>query len=137
VCGRIPQQNDNDFEQPNQFWNKVLDDGGRERLVLNMALHIAGALDKTQQGMVDLCSKVDPTFGKMLAKQLKEIKTKLGGKSQESNSAYDTESPGLVGKEVEAVLKGTSLESVASDVAAAGASDGMGVLAVKKERAND
>lgn len=61
---------EDNFGQPADFWNKVLDDGSRKRLVSNIAGHLVNASVFIQERTVKNFAKVSPDFGAQLAGKL-------------------------------------------------------------------
>lgn len=61
---------EDNFGQPADFWNKVLDDGARKRLVANIAGHVVNASGFIQERVVKNFSKVNADFGAQLAAKL-------------------------------------------------------------------
>lgn len=57
---------DDNYSQPRVFWNKVLDEGGKNRLVNNLASTIKLANEKIRNRAVDMFSKVDEDMGDRL-----------------------------------------------------------------------
>ena len=58
------------YGQPKMLWGKVLDAGGRERLVTNIVNSMAGSPEHIQKAMLSHWYKVHPDFGRMVAKGL-------------------------------------------------------------------
>jgi len=73
---RYNSHDDDNFTQPGTFWRKVLDEGGRKRLVENIAGHLVNAKQFIQDRAVKNFSQVDPEFGRRLETALKGIKEK-------------------------------------------------------------
>ncbi|CAG9823809.1 unnamed protein product [Phaedon cochleariae] len=61
---------DDNYTQPRVFWNRVLDDGGRERLVDNLASKICLANDNIKKRAVEVFSQVDQSLGSRLQEKL-------------------------------------------------------------------
>lgn len=64
-----------DFAQPAVFWNKVLDEGARGRLVENLAYVLATTTDEIIQRFVNMYSKVSSDFGMRLSAAIIRIRT--------------------------------------------------------------
>jgi catalase len=62
---------EDNFSQPGDFWNNVLDDAARKRLVDNIAGHLRNASQFLQERQVKNFSQVSAEFGKMLTEALK------------------------------------------------------------------
>ncbi|RWS26780.1 catalase-like protein, partial [Leptotrombidium deliense] len=60
---RYESGNEDNFSQVRIFWEKVLDDDQRERLVQNLAESMKNAYVFLQKRMVNLLSKVHPDYG--------------------------------------------------------------------------
>nr|CAA74394.1 catalase 2 [Caenorhabditis elegans] len=67
---RYETGDDHNYEQPRQFWEKVLKEEERDRLVGNLASDLGGCLEEIQNGMVKEFTKVHPDFGNALRHQL-------------------------------------------------------------------
>lgn len=68
-----------DFEQPRNFWTKVLSPDERKTLVSNMVETLALTRQDIQDRLVMICTRVHEDFGSMLKKQLVEKKDKVQG----------------------------------------------------------
>ncbi|KAM7354883.1 catalase isoform 1-T2 [Cochliomyia hominivorax] len=66
---------EDNFGQVTDFWLRVLDDGGRKRLVSNIAGHLSAASPFIQERAVKNFTMVHPDFGRMLTEQLNLAKT--------------------------------------------------------------
>uniref|UniRef100_A0AC34QD93 Catalase n=1 Tax=Panagrolaimus sp. JU765 TaxID=591449 RepID=A0AC34QD93_9BILA len=67
---------DDNYSQPAIFWTKVLDQGGKKRLVENMCDHLKDCYPEIQERVVEVFGKVHPEFKSMLQSQLSSSKTK-------------------------------------------------------------
>lgn len=67
---RFDSGNEDNFTQARIFWNFVLDEGARRRLVSNIAGQLSKALDFIQDRAVENFSQVDSDFGQQLRKAL-------------------------------------------------------------------
>lgn len=72
---RYDSGDEDNFSQPAVFWKKVLDDGGRKRLVENISAHLITAEDFIQERAIKNFSEVSPDFGQKLRDALKLKKT--------------------------------------------------------------
>lgn len=68
---------EDNFSQAADFWNKVLSEGARSRLVHNIATHLANAEPFIQERTVKMFSEVNRDFGKQLEAELMKIRCKL------------------------------------------------------------
>jgi len=78
VSGDVARWNSADednFTQVGLFWNKVLTDKERDRLVDNIASHLCGAQEFLQERAIANFSQADPEYGRRI-KEL--IKSKYG-----------------------------------------------------------
>jgi len=73
---RYNSHDDDNFTQPGTFWRKVLDDGGRQRLVENIGGHLKNAKAFIQERAVKVFTQVDPEFGKRVQQLLDEFEKK-------------------------------------------------------------
>lgn len=64
---RYESADDDNFTQCTTFWNKVLDDAARKRLVTQMAAHLATAKVFIQERAIANFYKVSPDLGKALS----------------------------------------------------------------------
>lgn len=64
------QNSDIDFEQPREFWVRVLSEQSKAHLVDNMVKSMRKCRDDIKDRMVRLCSRVHPDFGMRIAKEL-------------------------------------------------------------------
>jgi catalase len=72
-AARFNSHDDEDnFTQPNVFWNKVLDEGGRQRLVDNISGHLKDAAAFIRERAVKVFTQVDPDFGRRVQAGLDE-----------------------------------------------------------------
>ncbi|CAD6192417.1 unnamed protein product [Caenorhabditis auriculariae] len=79
--GRYDDSDDHNFEQPRDFWTKVLDENARRRLCENMVEILKKCYPRIQDGMVDVCTKVHTDFGTCVrqlldTEKMKEMKSK-------------------------------------------------------------
>lgn len=72
---RYDTGDEDNFSQATTFWNNVLDDAARKRLVSNIAGHLINAQTFIQERTVGNFSKVSADFGKALSDELKSKKT--------------------------------------------------------------
>jgi len=75
VSGDVARYNDADddnYSQPRTFWQKVLDEGHRRRLVNNIVDSLKLAKPFIQDRVIQEFGKVDETFGRMLRERLTE-----------------------------------------------------------------
>ncbi len=73
VVGRFPHDHPNsDWAQPGDFFRRVLDAPARERLVQNIVGSLSGARKETQARMIDVFTRVDKEYGRMVAEGLKK-----------------------------------------------------------------
>lgn len=68
---RIETGDEDNFTQPRIFWNSVLNEAERQRLVSNIATDLVTALDFIQDRAVANFTKVSTDFGESLIKALK------------------------------------------------------------------
>lgn len=69
---RYDSGDEDNFTQPRVFWNSVLDEAARKRLVMNIADHLGNAAEFIQQRAVANFTKVSDDFGRQLTKALME-----------------------------------------------------------------
>jgi catalase len=77
VVGDVNRRDNGDednFTQPRIFWESVLDETARERLVDNIANHLVNAADFIQDRTAGNFAKVNSDFGKQLTEALKTKK---------------------------------------------------------------
>ncbi|CAG0883435.1 unnamed protein product [Cyprideis torosa] len=76
---RFDTANDDNFSQVTVFWENVLDEAARQRLVNNIAGHLVNAEVFIQERAVGNFAQVHPDFGQMLTEALGQLrKTKRG-----------------------------------------------------------
>lgn len=63
---RFDSGDEDNFSQPAIFWNHVLDEDARIRLVQNIADHLSNAFDFIQKRTVANFTKVNSDFGRLL-----------------------------------------------------------------------
>ena len=63
---RFDSGDEDNFSQPSIFWNKVLDDAARKRLVSNIAGHVINAKEFIQERAIKNFSEVSADFGQQL-----------------------------------------------------------------------
>jgi len=71
---RHDDSNDANYDQPTLFWEKVLDEGHRKRLVNNIVGSLKQATPQIQQRAVEQFSRVSREMGEMLQQGLDEAK---------------------------------------------------------------
>lgn len=74
VSGDVKRSDDGDednFTQARIFWESVLDEAARKRLVDNIATHLVNAADFIQERAVANFAQVSRDFGKQLTQALK------------------------------------------------------------------
>lgn len=69
---RFDSGDEDNFSQPKIFWERVLDEAARKRLVSNIAGHLGMAADFIQDRAVKNFTQVSDEFGRMLTKALME-----------------------------------------------------------------
>lgn len=67
---RFDSGDEDNYSQPAIFWNEVLDEDARERLVTNIADHLSNAMDFIQEQVIVNFTKVDKEFGRKLTHAL-------------------------------------------------------------------
>lgn len=67
---RIDSGHEDNFTQAKLFWNSVLDDAARQRLVSNIADSLSNALDFIQERAVSNFAEVNNDFAQQLKKAL-------------------------------------------------------------------
>jgi len=73
LVGRYPFDHPNsDYEQPAMFWNNVLKEDEKQRLVSNIAGHLCHARREVQERMVGVFTKVDKEYGRRVADELRK-----------------------------------------------------------------
>lgn len=72
---RYDSGDEDNFSQASVFWNTILDDGARKRLVENMGGHLADAQPFIQERAIANFSKVSIELGKALTETIKLKKT--------------------------------------------------------------
>lgn len=81
---------EDNYTQCSNLYNKVFDEGARDRLTTNIAGHLGNAAPFIQERMVNVFSKVDPSYGKAVAAKLadnKAAKEKLMAAASAKNVA--------------------------------------------------
>uniref|UniRef100_A0A7E4UVV2 Catalase n=1 Tax=Panagrellus redivivus TaxID=6233 RepID=A0A7E4UVV2_PANRE len=71
---RHDAKDDDNYSQPRMFWEKVLDEGGRQRLVDNIVGIVRNTYPNIQERVVEVYGRVHPDFKKALAAGLKKAK---------------------------------------------------------------
>ena len=74
---RYDSGNEDNFSQATEFWDEVLDEGARKRLVQNIANHLMDADEFIQKRAVANFTKVKREFGQMLMIALKSERTHM------------------------------------------------------------
>lgn len=67
---RYDSGDEDNFTQPRIFWNSVLDEAARKRLVANIADSLSNALEFIQKRAVSNFAQVSEDFGQQLKKAL-------------------------------------------------------------------
>lgn len=67
---RYDSGDEDNFTQPRIFWNSILDEAARKRLVSNIANHLGDALEFIQERAVHNFAQVSQDFGQKLEKAL-------------------------------------------------------------------
>lgn len=67
---RFDSGDEDNFSQPTIFWNNVLDEAARKRLVSNIAGHLVNAQQFIQERAIANFSKVSIDFGKALTEAI-------------------------------------------------------------------
>lgn len=75
VCRYSSGDSEDNFGQPREFWNNVLDEAARKRLVANIAGHLKNASPFLQERTIKNFAQVDVNFGRMLTDSLKLAKS--------------------------------------------------------------
>ncbi|KAE9554279.1 hypothetical protein FO519_002513 [Halicephalobus sp. NKZ332] len=65
---------DDNYSQPTLFWTKVLDEGGRHRLVENIVGHVKNCYPDIQERVVEVFGKVHPDFKRGLKEGLEKAR---------------------------------------------------------------
>uniref|UniRef100_A0A914CLR4 Catalase immune-responsive domain-containing protein n=1 Tax=Acrobeloides nanus TaxID=290746 RepID=A0A914CLR4_9BILA len=60
------EKDEDNFTQPGIFWNKVLDQAARMRLVKNIVVSLKDCKGFIQDRAIENFTKVDPEFGRMV-----------------------------------------------------------------------
>ncbi|CAG9863646.1 unnamed protein product [Phyllotreta striolata] len=68
---------DDNYTQPKQFWNKVLDASAKNRLVENIAGALSKARTDIQKATVEVFKNVDETLGQRLGQKLSTLQVHL------------------------------------------------------------
>ncbi|XP_075229939.1 catalase [Lycorma delicatula] len=68
---RYSSDNEDNFSQPADFWNRTLTEEGRKNLVDNIVGHLRDAADFIQERAVKNFSQVNPNFGQRLSEGLR------------------------------------------------------------------
>lgn len=68
---RYDSGDEDNFTQPRIFYNKVLDEGGRTRLINNIVNHMSSAAAFLQERAVRNFAQVDDDFGRRLTEGLR------------------------------------------------------------------
>lgn len=72
---RYDTGDEDNFSQATTFWNTILDEEARKRLVSNMAGHLINAQSFLQERAISNFSKVSADFGKALTEAINLKKT--------------------------------------------------------------
>lgn len=72
---RFDSGDEDNFSQATIFWNTILDDAARKRLVSNIAGHLINAQGFIQERTISNFAKVSPDFGKALTEAINMKKT--------------------------------------------------------------
>lgn len=67
---RYDSGDEDNFSQPRIFWNNILDDAGKKRLVSNIAGHLINAQPFIQERAISNFSQVSVEFGKALSESI-------------------------------------------------------------------
>lgn len=74
VVGRFQHDHPNsDWEQPGIFFREVLSAQERRNLVDNIVSSLSGAKPHTQARMIDVFTRVDKDYGRMVSEALKKV----------------------------------------------------------------
>ncbi|CAJ0576852.1 unnamed protein product, partial [Mesorhabditis spiculigera] len=65
-AARYDDGDEHNFEQPREFWNKVLDEPARERMVKNFAGVLVACNPAVVERFIGVCGQVHPDFGAKL-----------------------------------------------------------------------
>jgi catalase len=79
---RYETGNDDNFSQVGIFWNNVLKEDERTRLVQNIAGHLINAADFLQQRAINNFTKCDPEYGRRLGEALNKLKSQSNNVSK-------------------------------------------------------
>nr|AGH07917.1 catalase [Brachionus calyciflorus] len=82
---RYDSSNEDNFTQVGTFWNKVLNEQEKQRLIENMSGHLVNAVDFIQQRAVENFGKCDPEYGRRLKEALDKLKNKQSNSCKKSN----------------------------------------------------
>ncbi|CAB3404201.1 unnamed protein product [Caenorhabditis bovis] len=69
---RFETGEDHNYEQPRQFWEKVLDEGARERMCKNFADSLKNCHQFIIDGILEHFTKIHPDFGKRVRTIIRE-----------------------------------------------------------------
>lgn len=74
ACGEVKRYNvmNDTFEQPREFWTRVLDDGEKRRTVINIANSLRNALPPIQRKMLNMFAQVTQELADMLEEELRK-----------------------------------------------------------------
>ncbi|CAG9799699.1 unnamed protein product [Chironomus riparius] len=67
---RYDSGDEDNFSQAAVFWNKILDDAAKKRLVINMAMHVVNAEEFIQERVINMFAQVSPDLGECLRAEL-------------------------------------------------------------------
>lgn len=82
---RYDSGNEDNFTQVGTFWDKVLNDQEKQRLIENMSGHLTNAADFIQERAVANFTKCHPEYGRRLNEALKKLKNKQANSFKKSN----------------------------------------------------
>lgn len=71
--GRYDNGNDDNYTQPRALYQRVLDDGGRNRMASNIADSVLDGSESIRQRVIAMFSKVDEDFGRRIAQALQRL----------------------------------------------------------------
>jgi catalase len=80
---RYDTGDEDNFSQCNIFFNRVLDEAGRQRLTDNIALHLSNAKQLIRNRAIANFASVDPRYGKLVAQKVDKI---LAARQRENDS---------------------------------------------------
>jgi catalase len=74
--GRYNDDDDDNYSECAVMYNKVFDEGAKDRLTTNIAGHLGGAAEFIQERMIQVLKNVDPDYGQRVQDKIAANKNK-------------------------------------------------------------